>query len=105
MTAARGADHRRAGVLDAGDRRLLIHPAAVQANGIRFADGEVQRVNMAAAVVEQGADVAVTVHFATNGLSVQQLQLGVAVALPVGFLLFGVSSCLWFIATNRPPGR
>ena len=43
---------------------------------------------MAAAVVEQGADVAVAVHFATNGLSVQQLQLGVAVALPVGFLLF-----------------
>ncbi len=31
--AARGADHRRAGVLDAGDRRLLIHPAAIQANG------------------------------------------------------------------------
>ena len=45
-------------------------------------------MNMAAAVVEQGADVAVAVHFATNRLSVQQLQLRVAVALPVGFLFF-----------------
>ncbi len=45
-------------------------------------------MNMAAAVVEQGADVAVAVYFATNGMAVEQLQLGIAVALPVGFLLF-----------------
>jgi hypothetical protein len=28
------------------------------------------------------------VYFATNGMAVEQLQLGIAVALPVGFLLF-----------------
>ena len=45
-------------------------------------------MNMAAAVVQQGTGVAVAVHFAANGAGIQQLQLGIAVALPVRLLLF-----------------
>ncbi len=106
--AARGADHRRAGVCwmrVTGDCSYTRPPFRRMASA--SPDGKVQRVNMAAAVVEQGADVAVAVHFATNGLSVQQLQLGVAVALPVGFLLFQGFPAVYGSSprTGRPGGN
>ncbi len=52
----------------------------------RFAQRQVERVDMPAAAVEQAADVALAGHAAADRLAIQQLQLGVAVALPERFL-------------------
>ena len=81
------AHHGRAGVLNGSHRGLFIHPPAVQANGVRFADRQVQRMNVPPAAVQQRAGIAFAVDFPADGAGVQQLQLRVAVAFPVGFLL------------------
>ena len=67
---------------------MFINPTAVQTNGIRFADGQIQGMNMTTAMIEQGADITIAVDLTADGIGIQQLQLVVTVALPVGFLLF-----------------
>ncbi|SBM14103.1 Uncharacterised protein [Klebsiella oxytoca] len=59
-------------------------------------------MDMAAAAIQQGAGVAVAVDFAANSAGIQQLQLGIAVALPVGFLLFQ-SFQLFMIHRDKQP--
>ena len=45
-------------------------------------------MNMPTAVIQQRTSVAIAGYFTANGVSVQQLQLFIAVAFPVLFLLF-----------------
>ncbi|MNZ51554.1 hypothetical protein D3C78_693700 [compost metagenome] len=68
--------------LDTGCRALLVNHAAQGLHGRGFAQGEVQRVDVAAAHVEHAADVAVGSDDFTDALGVHQFQLGVAKALP-----------------------
>ena len=45
-------------------------------------------MNMPTAVIQQRTSVAIAGYFTANGVSIQQLQLFIAVAFPVLFLLF-----------------
>ena len=75
-------------MLDLRHRRKLIHAPAVQADGIDFANGEIQRVDMPTTVIQQRPCVAIAGDLAANGVGVQQFQLFITVAFPVLFLLF-----------------
>ncbi|MNO85905.1 hypothetical protein D3C76_772890 [compost metagenome] len=86
--------HRVGATLDTGCRALLVNHAAQGFHGRGFAQGEVQRVDVAAAHVEHAADVAVGSDDFTDAFGVHQFQLGVAEALPELLLRLQVAHLL-----------
>ncbi|MCY1526586.1 hypothetical protein D9M68_616200 [compost metagenome] len=80
--ALRGMHHRVGTALDACGRALLVDHATQGLGRGGFAQGQVQRVDVAAAHVQHAADVIVGRGDFTNALGVQHLQLGMTVALP-----------------------
>ncbi len=100
-----GAHGDRLAVGDFHRRRLLVDLAAQADDGRGFAEGQVQRVDVAALHVQQAADVGIGTHFALDVGRVEHFQVFVAVALPAAFLLGQAFELLLFIAAKMPPGR
>ncbi len=84
--ALRGMHHRAGAALDAGRRALLVDSAAERLHRRRFAEGEVQRMDVAAAHVKHATYIVVGRHHLADALGVHDLQLVVAVAFPQLFL-------------------
>src|SRR5690606_38886036 len=80
--AAGGVDDRIRAALDAGRGTLFMDHAAQRLHRRGFAEGEVERMDMAASPVEHAADVALACHHLAYALFVERLQLMVAVACP-----------------------
>ena len=72
---------------DVRHRRLFEDAPALQANRLGLAQRQVERMDVAAAVIEQRADVAIAGNFLAYPIRIEQLELGIAVAFPVAFLL------------------
>ncbi len=88
-----GADHALGGAHHVGfavgdfHRRRLFEDLAAQADdGAGFAQGQVQRVDVAALHVQQAADVVLGADFAVDLRLVEHLQVVIAQALPVALL-------------------
>src|SRR5690606_15039786 len=89
--ALRGMHHRPVAPLDAQRRAVFVNDAAQGFERRRLAQRQIQGVDMAALAVQHTADVALAGHYITDALAVQQLQVGVAVALPQALLLLQVA--------------
>ncbi|MCY1528745.1 hypothetical protein D9M68_638620 [compost metagenome] len=77
---AQGGVHLHLGaVVDAGDRRMLEQAGAQLGRRDSLADGQVERMQVAGAHVDQAADVAVRAHHAAHLVRLHQAQL-VAIA-------------------------
>ncbi|MNX75034.1 hypothetical protein D3C86_1064920 [compost metagenome] len=82
-----GAHGDRLAVGDFHRRRLLVDLAAQADDRRGFAEGQVQRVNVAALHVQQAADVGIGTDFALDVGRVEHFQVLVAVAFPALLLL------------------
>ncbi|MND64867.1 hypothetical protein D3C80_562150 [compost metagenome] len=89
--ALRGMHHRVGTALDARGRALLVDHATQGLGRGGFAQGQVQRVDVAAAHVQHAADVAVACDYFTDALLVHQLELVVAKAFPQALLRLQVA--------------
>ncbi|MNE94639.1 hypothetical protein D3C80_1926300 [compost metagenome] len=75
--------HNRAGTtLDAHRRRLFINHPAQRLHSRRFAQRQVERMNMPAAHIEHAAHILIASHHLANAPLIQQLQLGMPETLP-----------------------
>ena len=85
---------------DVRHRRLFEDAPALQANRLGLAQRQVERMDVAAAVIEQRADVAIAGNFLAYPIRIEQLELGIAVAFPVAFCSISAWNCL-FSARRR----
>ncbi|MNI51252.1 hypothetical protein D3C73_1059640 [compost metagenome] len=92
---ALGRVHHRVGTaLDAHRRRLFVDRTAQRLDGRRFAQRQVQRVDVAATHVEHTAHVLLAIHHFADAILIHQLELRVTVALPQTLLRLQVTHLL-----------
>ncbi|MNX45691.1 hypothetical protein D3C86_762150 [compost metagenome] len=88
---------------DAGDGGLLEDATTQGADGFRLPQRQVEGVDMAAALVQQGADVAIACHHLAHPFGIEQLQLIVAPLLPAGMLCLEFVELLLRLGGKDPP--
>ena len=95
--AAGGLQRDRGAMLEGQDRALLVNHAAQRFQGGCLAQRQIQRMKVAAGVIDQHAGIAVAADLTLVGVAFQQFELIVAVTLPQrlmmpqGFELLGVA--------------
>ncbi|MNS94424.1 hypothetical protein D3C72_1286410 [compost metagenome] len=77
-----GFDQSRLTGSDAGDSGLFEDLPTLHTNGFGLPQRQIEGMDMAATLVEQGADVAIACHHLAHPVGIEQLQLVVAPLLP-----------------------